>query len=346
MSEERFILDVIEEASAKRRADRRRFMRMAAGAGAVGGLAMLGACNNDDDDVIVIPTPTPTPTSTASVTDADVLNFALQLEYLEAQFYSYAAFGTGLSSSLLGGAGTQGSVAINTSATDGAGQPRQVRFQDPIVAQYAREIAYDEIAHVTFLRNALGSAAVAQPAINLSGDANGAFTAAARAAGVVNSSATFDPYASDEAFLLGAFLFEDVGVTAYMGGVTLLTNKTFIEAAAGIHAAEAYHAGLVRTTIYRKGLSTTGSTLIENAGKISDARDSLDGSSDLDQGIVATVNGQQVANLVPADSNAIAFVRTPGQVLNIVYLNKASVTSGGFFPGGLNGTVRSSAASG
>ncbi|MBB3880504.1 ferritin-like domain-containing protein [Sphingomonas pseudosanguinis] len=346
MSEERFILDVIEEASAKRRADRRRFMRMAAGAGAVGGLAMLGACNNDDDDVIVIPTPTPTPTSTASVTDADVLNFALQLEYLEAQFYSYAAFGTGLSSSLLGGAGTQGSVAINTSATDGAGQPRQVRFQDPIVAQYAREIAYDEIAHVTFLRNALGSAAVAQPAINLSGDANGAFTAAARAAGVVGSSGTFDPYASDEAFLLGAFLFEDVGVTAYMGGVTLLTNKTFIEAAAGIHAAEAYHAGLVRTTIYRKGLSTTGSTLIENAGKISDARDSLDGSSDLDQGIVATVNGQQVANLVPADSNAIAFVRTPGQVLNIVYLNKASVTSGGFFPGGLNGTVRSSAASG
>lgn len=346
MSEERFILDVIEEASAKRRADRRRFMRMAAGAGAVGGLAMLGACNNDDDDVIVIPTPTPTPTSTASVTDADVLNFALQLEYLEAQFYSYAAFGTGLSSSLLGGAGTQGSVAINTSATDGAGQPRQVRFQDPIVAQYAREIAYDEIAHVTFLRNALGSAAVAQPAINLSGDANGAFTAAARAAGVVGSSGTFDPYASDEAFLLGAFLFEDVGVTAYMGGVTLLTNKTFIEAAAGIHAAEAYHAGLVRTTIYRKGLSTTGSTLIENAGKISDARDSLDGSSDLDQGIVATVNGQQVANLVPADSNAIAFVRTPGQVLNIVYLNRASVTGGGFFPGGLNGAVRSSAASG
>ncbi|BCI71840.1 hypothetical protein SUS17_2369 [Sphingomonas sp. S17] len=343
MSEERFILDVIEEASAKRRADRRRFMRMAAGAGAVGGLAMLGACNNDDE-VIVIPTPTPTPSPTGSVTDADVLNFALQLEYLEAQFYSYAAFGTGLSSSLLGGTGTQGSVAINTSATNGAGQPRQVQFQDPIVAQYAREIAYDEIAHVTFLRNALGSAAVAQPAINLSGDANGAFTAAARAAGVIGANATFDPYSSDEFFLLGAYLFEDVGVTAYMGGVALLSNKTFIEAAAGIHAAEAYHAGLVRTTLYRKGVTTA--SLITAAGQISDARDSLDGSTDLDQGIVATVNGQQVANIVPADSNAIAFARTPGQVLNIVYLNRASVTGGGFFPGGLNGAVRSSAASG
>lgn len=342
MSEERFILDVIEEASAKRRTERRRFMRMAAGAGAVGGLAMLGACNNDDDNVIVVPTPTPTASATGSVTDADVLNFALQLEYLEAQFYSYAAFGTGLNSALQSGMGTQGAVAINTSAT--AGQPRQVTFQDPIVAQYAREIAYDEIAHVTFLRNALGSAAVAQPALNLSGDANGAFTAAARAAGVVSSTGTFDPYASDENFLLAAYIFEDVGVTAYMGGVTLLTNKTFVEAAAGIHAAEAYHAGLVRSVIYRKGL--TNGTLITAANQISDARDSLDGSTDLDQGITVTTNGVTSANIVPADSNAIAFARTPGQVLNVVYLNKAAVTAGGFFPNGLNGNVRTSAASG
>ena len=334
MSEERFILDVIDEASAKRRADRRRFMRMAAGAGAVGGLAMLGACNNDDDDVIVVPTPTPTASPTGSVTDADVLNFALQLEYLEAQFYSHAAFNTGLAASFQTGTGTQGAVATGTS-----GQPRGVAFKDPIVAQYAREIALDEIAHVNFLRSALGTSAVAQPAINLSGDANGAFTAAARAAGVIGADATFDPYASDENFLLAAYIFEDVGVTAYMGGVTLLTNKTYVEAAAGIHAAEAYHAGLVRSVLYRKGLTTA-------AGQISDARDSLDGSTDLDQGIVATVNGTQVANIVPADSNAIAFARTPGQVLNVVYLNKAAVTGGGFFPNGLNGNVRTSAASG
>ena len=77
---------------------------------------------------------------------------------------------------------------------------RQVSFTDPVVAQYAREIASDEIAHVGFLRNALGNAAVAQPAINIDGGANGAFTAAARAAGVITGSATFDPYASDENF--------------------------------------------------------------------------------------------------------------------------------------------------
>jgi hypothetical protein len=32
--------------------------------------------------------------------------------------------------------------------------------------------------------------------------------------------------------------------------------------------------------------------------------------------------------------------------LNIVYLNKAAVTSGGFFPAGVNGNIKTSAASG
>ena len=53
------------------------------------------------------------------------------------------------------------------SVTGGA----QVNFSDNTVRQYAREIAQDEAAHVQFLRTALGSSAVAQPAINISGDA-------------------------------------------------------------------------------------------------------------------------------------------------------------------------------
>ncbi|MDH7975021.1 ferritin-like domain-containing protein [Sphingomonas sp. AR_OL41] len=331
MSDQETLLRVLD-ASERRREERRNFLRSAGSATiAAGGLALLAGCGSND---AATPTPTPatpTPTPSTAVQDFDILNFALNLEYLEAQFYSFAVYGTGLPASQLTGQGTQGTV------TGG----KQVPFTDPIVAQYAREIAADEIAHVAFLRSVLGSVAVAQPAINIDGSATGAFTAAARAAGVVGATGTFDPYASDENFLLGAFIFEDVGVTAYKGAAPLITNKTYLEAAAGILAAEAYHAGLVRTTLYRKGMTTP--SLVTAAGQISDARDSLDGPTDDDQGISGDAT---TSNIVPTDANGIAFSRSAGQVLNIVYLSKAALVGGGFFPSGVNGFIKTSAASG
>jgi len=332
---------------ADRRNERRSFLRFAGGSAlAVGGASLLAACGNDDSDLA--PGPTPTPTPAAALNDADVLNFALQLEYLEAQFYAYAAFGVGLNASLLTGTGTQGAV------TGGA----QVRFEDQVIRDYAREIAIDEVAHVAFLRSALGSAAVAQPAINISAGtaaAPGPFTAAARAAGLATANDIFDPYANENNFLLGAYIFEDVGVSAYKGASVLIANKTYLEAAAGILAAEAYHAGLIRTVLYRRGMGTPGvaavPALITGANAISDARDSLDGTvtntstgviGDDDQGITST--DSTVSNIVPTDANGIAYSRSAGQVLNIVYLNKAAVSSGGFFPAGLNGNIKTSAA--
>ena len=325
------MLEILER-SEQRRTERRRFMKVAGGAvAAAGGLSMLAACGSDDDNTLPPPVVTPTPTPSSAQIDLDVLNFALNLEYLEATFYSYAAFGAPLSTASVTGTGTLGAV------TGG----RKVAFTDPVVQQYALEIAADEVAHVNFLRAALGSAAVALPALNIDGGPNGAFTAAARAAGLVPATGTFDPYANDENFLLGAFIFEDVGVSAYKGASPLLVNKTFLEAAAGILAAEAYHAGLVRTVLYAKGVQTPA--LRTSADAISNARDSLDGASDLDQGISPITTGAVTAsNIVPTDANGIAFSRTPSQVLNIVYLNRTAASSGGFFPAGLNGNLKAS----
>jgi hypothetical protein len=204
---------------------------------------------------------------------------------------------------------------------------RQVTFTTPAIANYAREIAIDELDHVKFLRKALGSAKVARPTINLTTS----FTAAATAAGLITPGQTFDPFASEDNFLLAAFIFEDVGVTAYKGAAPLITNKTYLEAAAGILAVEAYHAAIVRTTLYQKGLYS-------QAQAISDARDSLDGPRNLDEGIGTAA----VSNLVPTNKNGLAYSRSAGQVLNVVYLNSAAKGRGGFFPSGTNGDIKRS----
>jgi len=306
-------LSVLQRRSEKLK-DRRMFFRKTSGfAAGVAGGAILTACGGGSNDAISADAPT----------DPEILNFALNLEYLEAQFYLFATTGAGLPDNLTTGTGTRGTV------TGGS----KVNFTDPVVAAYAKEIAADELAHVAFLRSALGSSAVAMPSIDVGGtDPNSAFSKAAQAAGLAAAGTAFNPYANDINFLLGAFIFEDVGVTAYKGAAPLIQNKTYLEAAAGILAAEAYHAGLVRTVLYAKGVDAQSA-----AGKISDARDSLDNSIDNDQGIAPDASG--ASNIVPLDANGIAYSRTPGDVLNIVYLNSGAVNRGGFFPAGLNGSL-------
>jgi hypothetical protein len=248
-----------------------------------------------------------------AVTDVDIFNFALNLEFLEAEYYLRGTTGKGIDAA---DAGT------NPGPVTGG---RQVPWKNDDLREFMDELAANELAHVRFYRRTLGSQAVVRPAIDLA-----AFAAAAKAAGLGDN---FDPFASEMNFFLGGMLMEDVGVTAYHGAAPLISNKQFLDAAAGILAVEAYHMGMARSVLYRMGDEAR-----EAANKLSDARDTLDGPEDLDQGI--EVNGK--ANIVPSDSDGKAFSRTPQQALRIVYLaDKPGVSSGGLFPKGMNGTLRS-----
>jgi hypothetical protein len=254
------------------------------------------------------------PALAQDISDEDIFRFALNLEYMEAEYYLRGTTGNGISAE---DAGSGASEVIGG---------HQVPFEHEPIRMFGEELAANELAHVRYYRKTLGSDAVDRPAI----DFDAGFAAVAKAAGLGED---FDPFGSEMNFLLGGMLFEDVGVTAYAGAAPLLEKKEFLAAAAGILAVEAYHMGMARAQLYEMG-----ETAWNAANAVSDARDKIDGAEDVDQGI--RVDGK--ANIVPSTPDAIAFTRTPQQVLRIVYLtDKEGVSSGGFYPNGMNGNLKS-----
>lgn len=229
----------------------------------------------------------------AAITDADILNFALNLEYLEAEFYSIAVTGKRLSAFGIGETGT-GDYGPTTGG-------KQVDFSgyhlgSAVLYNIVYEIMMDEQTHVKDLRAALGSAAVAKPAINL--DALGI------------------GYASFQQFLVLSRAFEDTGVSAYGGAAPLISNKEYLSAAVRIGLVEAYHASSVRLQLAE---TSTPTSMLDS------------------QDILPPPSGSQYFT---DDRNSMAIVRTPSQVLSIVYHNSAPGTmKGGFFPSGVNGNI-------
>jgi hypothetical protein len=185
--------------------------------GAAAGAFALTGCS--DGGTIVTTSGTPSP--------LDVLNFALNLEYLEASFYLYITTGSGLSATDMGaGAGT---------VSGGA----KVTFTNPQVQTVAQNLATDEQEHVEFLRSTIsqaGGSPVPMPNLNLA------------AMGAVTSDATF---------IAAARMLETVGVSAYAGGAAYLTtNPAALTYAAQILDTEAQHEGFLRQLCINLGVTS------------------------------------------------------------------------------------------
>lgn len=257
-----------------------------------------------------------------TITPAEIFQFAINFEYLGAEYYLHAVTGQGLSSALTGS-------PTNMVNTNGFGV---VPFQTQAVAGFAIRLASDEQAHVNFFRNTLtsvGATVPAEPVIDIS-VAN--WTTLAQAAGVIGAGQTFNPYANENAFLTGAYVLEDVCVTALAGAAAMLVGSpaAFINAAAGLLGVEAAQAGAIRGYLSQVGAGVA-------TDKISALRAALSGVGDN-----GTDYNSNPYNITNTDFNALNFDRTPQQVLNVAYAKAGTgVTSGGFFPNGVAGPITS-----
>ncbi|MDQ6759644.1 MAG: ferritin-like domain-containing protein [Acidobacteriota bacterium] len=276
------IENIIEEAlSRSSPTNRRGLLKKVAAAGAALGAARL-------------------PLNAQGPSASDVVQFALNLEYLEAEFYSVATSGQTLQ---------QRGVPITGSGNSGPTTTSfgQVNFGNNLVltSGSARDVSDDEIAHVMTLRGALtanGITPIAKPAIDL--DALASMGAS---------------LANQQTFLVLARAFEDIGVSAYSGGANLLSGSPYLMTAARILAVEGQHTGNIRLEIARLGIPTFP----------------LDGAD-----VIPPPSGSNFYSTNKA--NGLCAFRTPGQVLYLAYGLKANVTSGGFFPNGVNGVLNMS----
>ena len=155
-----------------------------------------------------------------NTTVAGVLNFALQLEYLEYNFYI-----SGLNSpQIIAGAGGPTNAAYNAF----------VKIRD------------HESAHVNFLKNtvtALGGTPVSFTAANFDFTAKGTFP---------------DVLTNYDTFLAVAQAFEDTGVRAYKGQAGNLqgtANRPYLTAALNIHSVEGRHASHIRQMRFARGIN-------------------------------------------------------------------------------------------
>ena len=266
---------------------------------ALGGLAAAGCGSSHKNTTTTTVNNGATP---GVARDVDILNFALNLEYLEAEFYTYAETGQGIEAQGIatsGQNGTGGTIAAGTT-TGGV----KVNFDNSVIATVNSQLADDERKHVVDLRNtitSLGGTPVAKPNINL----------AALAPQGVDISTT-------NGFLVASRAFEDTGVSAYGGAARFINNTDILRASARILSTESYHSGIIRLLIAQRSLTDP-------------ATDTLD------------VPPPPIGTLYfDVDSNALAIIRTPRQVLNIVFAAPAgstTLTQGGFFPSGTNANL-------
>lgn len=266
--------------------------------------------------------------TTPSVTD--VLNFALNLEFLEAEFYSYGYNGMSLaanvsSSSAAIAASTTPVIVANlpTITTSNVLNPPNVTLTGTQL-QVCLALLLDEAHHIALLQSTigqLGGTAITEPTIDFS------------------ASGSMPAITANTAFFAAARQFTTLGNSAYMGAAAdLVSNTSVLQAAAQILGAEAQHNGVVNYLCASLGITPAQDAMI-------DAQDvPPNGYSSI---FTLTSVSNYSSNPPTNNAPAVGIARTPQQVLGVAYgvstpattTPAAGTTKGGFFPNGFNGAI-------
>ncbi|XP_071719613.1 desiccation-related protein PCC13-62-like [Rutidosis leptorrhynchoides] len=262
--------------------------------------------------------------------DVDLLEFPLNLEYLEAEFFLFGSLGKGLDQ-------------IQPNLTGGGPPPIGARMAklSPLIRDIILQFGLEEVGHIRAIKSTVPG--FPRPLMNLSVETF---------ANVINSAfgkplyPVFDPYANDINFLIASYVIPYVGLTGYVGANPLLINPKSKKLVAGLLGIEAGQDAVIRTLLYeRKGLKVFpyGITVATFTDKISILRNKLGHAGIKDEGLTVPrylgAEGMTTGNILSGNASSLSYPRTPEEILGIVYQTGSKFRPGGFYPCGANGTI-------
>ncbi|XP_014517933.2 desiccation-related protein PCC13-62 [Vigna radiata var. radiata] len=262
--------------------------------------------------------------------DVDLLEFPLNLEYLEAEFFLFGALGYGLdvfAPELAGG----GPPPIGAKAAN-----LDNFFKDVIL-----QFGFQEVGHLRAIKSTVKG--FPRPPLDLSPSS---FAKVMDCAVGRTLNPPFDPYANSINFLLASYVIPYVGLTGYVGANPKLQSATSRKLVAGLLAVESGQDAVIRAFLYerkRQLVHPYGLSVGEFTDRISSLRNKLGKEGLKDEGLVVAkeygaekeVNG----NILAGDRDSLAYSRTPEEILRIIYGTGDEHVPGGFYPKGACGRI-------
>ncbi|KAH7513505.1 hypothetical protein FEM48_Zijuj12G0207400 [Ziziphus jujuba var. spinosa] len=265
--------------------------------------------------------------------DHDLLEFPLNLEYLEAEFFLYGSLGVGLDH-----------VAPNL--TKGGPTPigGQLATLDSVTRDVILQFALQEVGHLRAIQSVVEG--FPRPLLNLSA---ATFASVIDSAFGIKLDPPFNPYASTINYLIASYLVPYVGLTGYVGANAKLEGATSKRLVAGLLGVESGQDAVIRALLYERAhqiVEPYGTTVFEFTNKISALRNKLGGEGVKDEGLLIPpaegAEGSITGNVLAGDPNSVAYERTPEEILRIVYGSGSEKVPGGFHPNGGDGNIAKS----
>ncbi|KAI7751416.1 hypothetical protein M8C21_011792, partial [Ambrosia artemisiifolia] len=168
--------------------------------------------------------------------DMDLLEFPLNLEYFEAEYFLFGSLGKGLDI-IEPGLAAKGPPPI------GAKQANLSLLIKDVITQFA----YQEIGHLRAIKKLVQG--FPRPLLNLSAKSFGTVMDAA----VGNPlSPPFDPYANDLNYLISCYVIPYVGLTGYVGANPKLESPASRKLVAGLLGVESGQDAVIRSLLYER----------------------------------------------------------------------------------------------